>query len=62
MNLKRNGELSRRYALGPKDMVLITLTRLSSRERYKGYDNVFYVISKLKNDYPFIKYLLVGKL
>lgn len=61
LNATRNGELRTRYNLDAEDMVLITLTRFSSRERYKGYDNVFYVLSGLKESYPSIKYLLVGK-
>ena len=50
-----------RYQLKSTDMVLLTLTRLSSRERYKGYDNVFYAIKNLVEFYPNIKYLVVGK-
>ena len=39
----------------------MTLTRLSSKELYKGYDQVLESIHLLKEKYPSIKYLIVGK-
>ena len=42
------------------DIILLTLTRLSSKELYKGYDHVMESIHALKQEYPQIKYLLVG--
>ncbi|MBC7873226.1 MAG: glycosyltransferase family 4 protein, partial [Ferruginibacter sp.] len=57
----KNSLLLKRYALHPDDIVLITLTRLSYKERYKGYDNVLYAVKGLKEKYPQIRYLLVGK-
>ncbi|MDO9377076.1 MAG: glycosyltransferase family 4 protein, partial [Ferruginibacter sp.] len=53
--------LLKRYGLTASNKVLMTLTRLSTKERYKGYDNVFYAISDLKERYPSLKYLVVGK-
>jgi len=53
-------ELLLRYGLSTDDIVLITLTRLSSKEKYKGYDYVLFAIKKLKEQYPRIKYLVVG--
>jgi phosphatidyl-myo-inositol dimannoside synthase len=53
--------LKERYNLNQGDTVLMTLTRLSSREKYKGYDSVLYAINDLKHQYPDIKYLVVGK-
>ena len=58
---EKSPELLRRYGLTPSNIVLITLTRLSSKEQYKGYDNVLYALNKLKKDYPAIKYLIIGK-
>ena len=55
------GDLLARYGLSHDSMVLLTITRLSSKEQYKGYDNVLYAIKQLKQKYPLIKYLLVGK-
>ena len=43
------------------DIILLTLTRLSSKELYKGYDHVMEAIHVLKQEYPQIKYLIVGK-
>lgn len=57
---KRQG-LMHRYGLSGQDKVLMTLTRLSSKEQYKGYDNVLYAIKMLSTKIPSIKYLLVGK-
>ncbi len=57
----KNQELLNRYGLMPDNIVLLTITRLSSKEQYKGYDNVLYAVKDLKEKYPLIKYLLVGK-
>ena len=43
------------------DVVIMTLTRLSSKELYKGYDQVLQSIHLLKNENPSLKYLIVGK-
>ncbi|MEO7766644.1 MAG: glycosyltransferase family 4 protein [Ferruginibacter sp.] len=57
----KNQQLLQRYELTPDHIVLITLTRLSFTERYKGYDNVLYAVRDLKEVYPQIKYIIVGK-
>jgi phosphatidyl-myo-inositol dimannoside synthase len=57
----KNKELMNRYFLSPDSIVLMTLTRLSFMEQYKGYDSVLYAIKKLIEKYPGIKYLIVGK-
>ena len=53
-------ELQKKYGLKKDDIVLMTLTRLSSKELYKGYDSVLHSINNLKHKYPAIKYLVVG--
>ena len=53
-------ELQKKYGLKKDDIVLMTLTRLSSKELYKGYDSVLHSINSLKHKYPSIKYLVVG--
>jgi len=53
--------LMKRYGLSRQHKVLMTLTRLSFKEQYKGYDNVLYAIKMLTKKYPSIKYLLLGK-
>ncbi len=54
-------QLQHRYGINKNDQVLLTLTRLSSRELYKGYDSVLLAVKTLKNKFPAIKYLIVGK-
>jgi glycosyltransferase involved in cell wall biosynthesis len=39
----------------------MTVTRLASAERYKGYDTVMESVHELSGAYPNLKYLLVGK-
>lgn len=51
--------LRQRYHLQEGDKILFTLTRLSSKEKYKGYDDVLQALKEL-ND-PAIKYILAGK-
>ncbi|MDF2433969.1 MAG: phosphatidyl-myo-inositol dimannoside synthase [Mucilaginibacter sp.] len=55
------GQLIKRYNLTEENQVLFTLTRLASTEQYKGHDQVIKVISKLKIQFPGIKYILSGK-
>ena len=52
--------LRHRYGFKETDKILFTLTRLSAKERYKGYDNVMQALVNLKDDYPSMKYLLAG--
>ena len=54
-------QLQHRYGINKNDLVLLTLTRLSSRELYKGYDSVLLAVKTLKSKFPAIKYLIVGK-
>ncbi len=58
---KKNEALLGRYGFKASDKILMTLTRLSSKEKYKGYDTVIEAITNLKNKYPGIKYLIAGK-
>ena len=53
--------LQSKYGFAADDIVLLTLTRLSSKELYKGYDHVLLSLNHLKNTYPTIKYLIVGR-
>ena len=39
----------------------MTLTRMSSKERYKGYEKVIEAIAALKTRYPGIKYMIAGR-
>ncbi|MBC7887711.1 MAG: glycosyltransferase family 4 protein [Ferruginibacter sp.] len=58
---RENPDLLARYGLTKDNIVLLTITRLSFKEQYKGYDNVLYAIEKLKEKYPGIRYMVVGK-
>ncbi|MEN0053606.1 MAG: glycosyltransferase family 4 protein [Mucilaginibacter sp.] len=50
-----------RYGLDNSNPVIFTLTRMAATEKYKGYELVINTISKLKDQYPDIKYILSGK-
>lgn len=58
---QKDEQLLARYGIGANDKVLLTLTRLASKEQYKGYDQVMQAVHDLKERYPSIKYLVVGK-
>lgn len=58
-NIEVPVSLQERYGLQPADRMLFTLTRLSSKEKYKGYEHVISALQQL-ND-PTIKYVLAGK-
>ena len=53
--------LLNRYGLTTQNQVIFTLTRLASSEQYKGYDQVIKAVSRLKNIFPNIKYVLSGQ-
>lgn len=56
-----DSEIISRYGVDNKSPVLISVCRLYSSEKYKGYDNVIRSIVKLRNKYNDIKYLIVGR-
>jgi len=53
--------LLKRYHLKDDSPIIFTLTRLASTEQYKGHDQVIKVISKLRQTFPGIKYILAGE-
>lgn len=53
--------LKEKYQIGEKDQVLMTLTRLVSSEKYKGYDKVLEAMTHLKPQHPNLKYFILGK-
>jgi phosphatidylinositol alpha-1,6-mannosyltransferase len=57
----KSAMLQNRYGLSADAIVLMTLTRLSSKELYKGYDNVLVSLKNLIPQYPSLRYLIVGK-
>ena len=52
--------LLERYGFSKTDKVLLTLTRLSAKERYKGYDKVLQAMVQLREKYSGLRYLLAG--
>lgn len=56
----KNPELLQRYGLEGKT-VLMTLGRLVSHERYKGFDEILELLPELAQLVPNIAYLIVGK-
>lgn len=52
--------LRERYDIKSDHKVVLTLTRLSSTELYKGYDHVLMAIAALKPVMPQIRYILAG--
>jgi len=61
LNAPKNKELLKKYGFKENDIVLMTLTRLSSKEKYKGYDKIIEAVHILLKEYPNIKYLIIGK-
>jgi len=57
-NAEISENLHRRYGFKKDDKILLTLTRLSSTERYKGYDKVMEALSLIEDEN--IKYLIAG--
>lgn len=51
----------KQYNIDTNDIVLMTLSRLSAKEKNKNYDKVLAAIKKLKLEFPYLKYLFVGK-
>ncbi|RYZ38072.1 MAG: glycosyltransferase family 1 protein [Sphingobacteriales bacterium] len=58
-NIAVPASLYQRYGIREHHKILFTLTRLSSKEKYKGYDDVVAALAALKD--PDIKYILAGK-
>ncbi len=50
-----------KYGIGEQGIVLMTLSRLSAKEKNKGYDRILSAIKKLQPEFPQLKYLFVGK-
>ncbi|KAA9036370.1 glycosyltransferase family 4 protein [Ginsengibacter hankyongi] len=60
-NSKRRNDFRSSYGLAENDIVLMTISRLSLKEKMKGYEKVMVAIKKLHNTYPHLKYVFVGK-
>jgi phosphatidylinositol alpha-1,6-mannosyltransferase len=56
---RRDSALVGRYGLG-SSRVILTVGRMASQERYKGFDEVLDVLPSLLSQFPNLKYLLIG--
>ncbi|MFZ4730290.1 MAG: glycosyltransferase family 4 protein [Pseudanabaena sp.] len=50
-----------RHQLNPDQPTILTVTRLASGDRYKGYDQIIQALPAIRRQIPNICYLLVGK-
>ncbi len=53
--------LQKRYGFTNDHTILLTLTRISDKEQYKGYDHVLNSMKELLGIFPQLRYLIVGK-
>lgn len=53
--------LLQRYGLDLKQPILLTVGRLASSDRYKGYDQILHALPKIRLSIPNIHYIIVGK-
>jgi glycosyltransferase involved in cell wall biosynthesis len=58
--LHRDARLVKRYGL-QSSKVIMTVGRLASEERYKGFDQVIEIMPKLIKRFSNIKYLIIGE-
>jgi glycosyltransferase involved in cell wall biosynthesis len=56
----RDLTLEERYGL-QSSKVIMTMGRLASEERYKGFDEVIEIMPELVRQFPTVKYLIVGE-
>lgn len=57
---RQNGSLRESLGYTKKEKIFFTLARISSKERYKGYDKVMEALAELKNNYPEVRYIIAG--
>ncbi len=53
--------LIERYKLKPEQPIILTVSRLSNAEGYKGYDQILQALPKIRQQIPDVHYILVGK-
>lgn len=54
------GYLLARYQLKTDDKVILTLSRLASTEKFKGYEQTIKAVSAVRQSFPDVKYILAG--
>ncbi|MFO0211192.1 MAG: glycosyltransferase family 4 protein, partial [Pseudanabaena sp.] len=53
--------LLQKYGLSPRQKIILTVSRLVTSEKYKGYDQILSVLPILRQSIPDIHYIIVGK-
>jgi glycosyltransferase involved in cell wall biosynthesis len=53
--------LQQRYDLNSQQPTILTLARLDSGERYKGYDKILQALPQVLQEIPQVRYILAGK-
>jgi len=56
----RNVSLAERYGVQDNDRIILTMGRIASQERYKGFDEVIEAMPELLRRFPTLKYMIVG--
>ncbi len=57
----KNNVLLKRFGIKTDTKILLTISRLSSKEQYKGYDRVIECLPKVLSVFPDLKYIVVGR-
>ncbi len=52
--------LMQRWGIAADDRIILTVARLSARERYKGYDRLIMAMREIVKEIPNAKYIIVG--
>lgn len=52
--------LKKKHGFNNNDLIIFTLTRITSHERYKGYDLVLSSLNKIAQKFPNVKYVIAG--
>ena len=60
-NFEKPDFLKSRYSIDKNEKIILTVCRISSAEKYKGYDKVIEALPEVLKIFPKIKYILVGK-
>ena len=53
--------LLKRFGLKPEQPVILTIARLASEERYKGYDQILRALPAIRRELPDVRYIVGGR-
>lgn len=59
-NLEKPKALMKKHGIDSTNTVLLTVSRLSAEEKYKGYDQVIRSLPTVLKEYPDTKYIIIG--